>query len=440
MYKKLYNLFSSTRLTIFLFFAIAATSILGTLIQQGLPIERYEQIYSQRVFSVMGFFDIFDMYHSWWFTLLLVLLSINIIACTLRQIPRIIRLTSSGKNPTDDEIFAASRTIKTWHSNRDIEALELQATKILTSLAKTPVHTKKDNTEYFFAEKGKTSRWGMILVHVSVLFILAGGMIGMIWGYSGQIILVEGESADTFSLFSGKGTKELGFDIICNHFSVDFYKTGMPKRYKTDLTIVDQGKEVMTGAITVNHPLHYKGLKFCQATYGIADTSSFQVAAENTVTGEKTVLTLDKMKKKPLPNSEIYFAVAKLLPDYKGRGPGVLGVLIEPDKAHDIFWIFKDKQTQRGAFAFRLKDYDKAYYTGIQVSKNPGTPFVRAGFIFMITGFILSLFFTHTRIWLRIRDTQKGHEISVVANASKNQKAFKEKIQGLAGRFQGDEF
>ncbi|MEA2014841.1 MAG: cytochrome c biogenesis protein ResB, partial [Thermodesulfobacteriota bacterium] len=54
------------------------------------------------VFSALKIFNIFDMYHSWWFTTLLILLSINIIVCIFNQIPRIFRLFSSEKNEVDD--------------------------------------------------------------------------------------------------------------------------------------------------------------------------------------------------------------------------------------------------------------------------------------------------------------------------------------------------
>jgi len=97
MIKKLHKLFSSVKLAIFLFLFLAATSILGTIIQQGLSMERYKALYSPGVFSVLKFFNIFNMYHSWWFTTLLILLSINIIVCTFKQVPRIIRLISPEK-------------------------------------------------------------------------------------------------------------------------------------------------------------------------------------------------------------------------------------------------------------------------------------------------------------------------------------------------------
>ena len=435
MIKKLHKLFSSVKLAIFLFLFLAATSILGTIIQQGMPIERYKALYSSGVFSVLKFFNIFDMYHSWWFTTLLTLLSINIIVCTFKQVPRVIRLISPEKKEIDDTVFRSSQIRKTFQSQKKLSDIERQSEILIKSLVEAPVKTVKNDTIYFLAEKGKYSRLGMIFVHISILLILAGGLAGTMLGFAGQMNIVEGEKSDTVTLFGGKGTEKLGFDVRCDDFTVEFYETGMPKEYKTDLTIIDDEKKVVSGTMRVNHPFIYKGLKFCQATYGIAGVSDFLIGARNNKTGEETVLKPDIMEKVPLPGSDASFAIARFVTDHDGMGPAVLGVLIEPGKAHDIFWIFQNgrniNQQQKGGFAFTLEAFNRLYYTGIQVSKDPGVPLVWIGFCLIMMGFMLSLFFTHKRIWLRISGSQDKYEISIAASVSKNRKTFEEKLEGL---------
>jgi len=436
MIKKLHKLFSSVKLTIFLFLFLAVTSIIGTIIQQGLPMERYKSLYSPGVFSALKFFNIFDMYHSWWFTTLLTLLSINIIVCTFKQVPRIIRLISPEKKEIDDTVFKSSQIRKTFQSQKKLSDIERHAEIIIKSLVGTPVKTVKNDTIYFLAERGRYSRLGMIFVHISILLILAGGLIGTILGFHGQMNIVEGEKSDTVTLFGGEGAKKLDFDVRCDDFTVEFHETGMPKEYKTDLTIMNDGKKVVSGTIRVNHPLIYKGLKFCQATYGIAGVSDLLIGAKNNKTGEKTALNPNIMKKVPLPGSNASFAIARFVTDQDGMGPAVLGVLLEPGKAqHDIFWIFQNghniNQQQKSGFTFTLDSFSRLYYTGIQVSKDPGVPLVWIGFCLIMMGFILSLFFTHKRIWMKISGSQDKYEISIAASVSKNRKSFEEQLAGL---------
>ncbi len=311
---------------------------------------------------------------------------------------------------------------------------------MLKTLVSLPIQVRKNDKSYFFSEKGRYSRMGFVFIHFSILLILGGGLIGAIWGFNGQMNIVEGETTDTITLFNvnGKGAKKLGFQVRCDDFSIDFYKTGQPKEYKSNLTILENGKPITSKAIRVNHPLLYKGLKFCQATYGIAGTNNFQIIVKNEKTGKETVLTLNMMEKISLPDSKSSFAIARFTPNYEGRGPAVLGVLLEPGKAHNIFWLFKNHQQQKNDFSFIFRELDKRYYTGIQVSRNPGVSIVWAGCILIMIGFVLSLFFTHTKVWLRISNLKDGCEIKIAASVNKNRKDFEEKLEKLVIKLQAE--
>jgi len=436
MSKKIYYIFASLKLTIFLFLFLAATSILGTLVPQGLHPEQYKELYSPPLFAIFDFLNAFDMYHSWWFTLLLGLLSVNIIFCTVQGIPRIWRLTFRGEEPTDDNILKSAPIRKTIPLQKSLPELEQQATAIVKNLvATTPVRKTKGSATYFFAEKGRWSRLGMLLVHASIIFILAGGLIGTIWGFNGQMLIVEGEQSDRVTLFGDAGIKKIDFSVRCTDFTIDFYETGMPKEFRSDVTIIEGEREKTSASIRVNHPLKYGGMKFCQATYGIAGTKNFQVTVQKTTTKEEFLLHLNMMKKVQLQESNTFFAIAKFSPNHEGRGPAVLGVIIEADKPHDIFWIFGDdgktSDQKAGDYIFTLKDFEKIYYTGIQVSKDPGIPLVWFGFLAILTGLILSLFLSHRKIWIRISEKENGGEIAIAATANRNRGDFQKNLERL---------
>src|SRR5690242_16775662 len=85
---QLWDFFCSLKLSIFLLIGLALTSIIGTVIQQG-PQREYLATLSEtkiRIYSALGFFD---MYHSWWFILLLYLLTVNLICCSIKRLPRV---------------------------------------------------------------------------------------------------------------------------------------------------------------------------------------------------------------------------------------------------------------------------------------------------------------------------------------------------------------
>jgi len=435
MLRKLYNLLSSPRLAVLLFFAIALTSILGTVIQQGMPEEIYVMKYNDTVFFILDFFDIFDMYHSWWYTLLLAMFALNLTTCTLRQVPSIRKMMSSSGAHYDDSVFKTSPIKVSWKSRDGMEEIERMARGLLGSLAAPPVHARKGDASYFFAQKGRSARLGMPFIHVSILSILAGGLIGTVWGFGGQMNIEEGQGEDTVVLYNQKGTRKLDYTVYCRDFNLELYESGMPKEYKTDLAIVENGQEVFSDAIRVNHPMYYKGMKFCQASYGLAGMEDFTIMARQVKTGKVAELKLNLMEKAPLPDCKDFLGVAKYTPDYEGRGPSVMAVLIGPDKHHDIFWISSDDWQHKGGFDFLLSGFEKVYYSGIQVSKDPGTLLVWGGFILILLGFMLSLFLVHTRVWLRILPVSEGHEIVVAASTSKNRQAFKQRLYRLTDQY-----
>jgi cytochrome c biogenesis protein len=58
------------------------------------------------------------------------------------------------------------------------------------------------------------------------------------------------------------------FEVRCNSFEISFFPTGAPKEFRSNLTIIDQGKEVLTSDIIVNEPLYYQGVRIYQASFG----------------------------------------------------------------------------------------------------------------------------------------------------------------------------
>src|SRR5208283_1687278 len=95
------------------------------------------------------------------------------------------------------------------------------------------------------AEKGRYSRLGVYVTHLSILLILAGAVVGMKFGFNGNLNLLEGTSSSV--AFGNNGQEiPLGFALRCDNFDVNFYPdSDRPKEYKSLLTVLDHGKEVM---------------------------------------------------------------------------------------------------------------------------------------------------------------------------------------------------
>ena len=82
----LWKLFSSIELTLVLLLSLAVTSIIGTLIPQNAEPAAYVAAYGETLFRFFWILGLFDMYHSWWFQILIILLAANIVVCSVDRI------------------------------------------------------------------------------------------------------------------------------------------------------------------------------------------------------------------------------------------------------------------------------------------------------------------------------------------------------------------
>jgi cytochrome c biogenesis protein len=331
------SIFSSLRLTIPLLILLAALSVIGTIIPQNAPEQEYLRRFSKETYYILKGFGLLNMYHSWWFIGVLILLAINLIACSLKRLPGV------------------------WRQVR------------------------KTRSNY--------ARLGTYLTHLSVLLILVGALIGALWGFRGYMEIKEGETVEGFVLNSPREVvRPLGFQVRCDAFRVDLYPDGSPREFLSTLTFLDKDRVVIDHApLRVNHPLSYKGLSFYQSSYGTSALAVIEVkgkgAAETVQLGEGDV--------KPIPGTEAELGLMQYEAKVHDTGGAILLVLFAPHSRPEGFWLLTEqrsgqKTVRKGAFTFTLKGLEKRNYTGIQVTHDPGLPIVWAGCTLLVIGLVVT--------------------------------------------------
>jgi cytochrome c biogenesis protein len=286
---KIWRFFSSVKLAIVLILIIIATAIIGTVIQQGLPDEMYIKHYGLSVFNVLNSFDLFDMYHSWWFELLLILFIVNVIVCTWERLPAIFKMFSNPKLKLPVEKLNAFKEKATIPYNGDRETLIKNLTGRLQEIYKAPIHNDSKEGDFLYLEKGRIARFGPYITHISLIIIFIGVLIGSFFGFESYVNLVPGDSTNIVRTLRGNKEIKLPFSIKCNHFNVEFYNSGMPKAYKSDLSIISDDNVVAQKVIDVNKPLTYKGITIYQASYGQAGASNFDLVLTNAHKGDNDI-------------------------------------------------------------------------------------------------------------------------------------------------------
>ena len=88
--EQFWRFFISLKLTFVLLVFIGIGAFLGMYFDQTLTFEEFLQINQQNSFYfLLNIFDLNDAFHSWWFSLVIVLLAFNLIVCSFERLPRI---------------------------------------------------------------------------------------------------------------------------------------------------------------------------------------------------------------------------------------------------------------------------------------------------------------------------------------------------------------
>jgi cytochrome c biogenesis protein len=432
---KVWKFFTSLKLAIFVIIILAVSSIIGTIIEQNLPLEKYRQVYSDGTIRLFTSLNLFDMYHSWWFLLLLVLFTVNLSCCTIDRLPRTVKVVRNPKTTLDENLEKSLAHVDRWKKKGEMEGLTDTYRTVMGSAFARPRVTENSGTLHLYAEKGVVSRFGVYVTHLSIIIIFIGAIIGNVFGFKGFANIVEGQSVRTIPTRGGANQVDLGFAVRCNKFHVDFYPTGQPKEYSSDLSIIEGGREVLRKTIEVNDPLQYKGIWFYQSSYGSAGAASATVAVNSPDGARMETLSLTPGQKVEIPG---YGKVSGIdyQDNFQGLGPALLVALEKPGKPPAEFWIlqaYPDFDRQRGDTRYlSFAGVDQIFFTGLQVARDPGVNIVWVGCTLMVSGIITAFFMSHQRLWVRLSRGGDGRvEVVLAGSTNRNRLAFEKRFEKI---------
>lgn len=246
---------TSVRLAIGLIAVLALLSILGTLIPQGQPDLRYLNQYGITGYKLIKFFRIDQLYHSGYYLGLLALLGINTLACLLKRFRRSWRLLRQPRRLSPAQISRLENSAE--FSIRETPSAALE--RVAQVLRQRGYEVTRAGTQ-LLARKNLLGRLGVDLFHASLLLLLLGALAGGAFGYEA---FLRGHKGDVLDV------PNADFQIRIDDLWTENYEgTGRIADWYTKITVIEDGQEVKTQTIEVNHPLTYKGVSFYQSSFG----------------------------------------------------------------------------------------------------------------------------------------------------------------------------
>lgn len=429
---------ASLKLTLILFFALAVASVIGTLLPQGMSSHDLHANFPAAA-SIIEFLGLNNLYHSAWFRIMLLLLCANLVACTIDRLPKTVRIIQRREEPFDSNKltkFSCSRMITTGMSQDEAKSI---LSGRMSEFFGDPRELPSPGPYCAVVEKGRWSRLMVYGVHLSVLVVLVGALMGSLLGFKGFMNLSEGQASDEVVISGGQQPvmRQLPFIVKCEDFDVSFYDTGAPKEFRSDLTIIEDGKEVLKQSIIVNDPLTYKGVTFYQSSYG-STLRSAEIELKDRDSGKAVTMTLPFRQLQTIPGTGDRIQVVEYQENMMRAGPA-LGIIMakEGQESFQGQWILADRPDFHGNrlqnYSVRVLKTDKAFYTGLQVKKDPGVWVVWIGFTLMIIGIGLTFYSSHRKLWACAEPDKKGKGIivTVAGRASRNAPGFEERFNEL---------
>jgi cytochrome c biogenesis protein len=430
------DFFSSVRLALVLFIVLAVVSISGTIIPQNLSVSEYERLYDPRLYSFLDLFSLTDMYHSWWFNALLGLLILNLIICSIKRFPRTLKLARTISGERAGPGFLRKQSV----SQEFVLPYQFQATRNLIhrTLRRNFARPREVESSWgtlFLSHRRAYARFGVYCIHLSLLIIMAGALVGSYGGFKARLNLMEGQSSGRVSARNDGTQIDLPFSLRLDRFVLKLYPNGSPKEYRSDLTIFEQGREVRKASVRVNHPLTYKGITFFQSSYGKTLSAPLGLRLVRKTDQKAFEMALSRDRLYDLPDNYGTIQIMNFSENLMHSGPAA-GLIINPKEVRRyVRWAFKDRPVnlprEAGPFRYDLISYELSYHTGLQVNKDPGVWLIYIGCGLLIAGCFITFFVSHQKLYAGLIEEGEGTRVIMAGSSHRNPGSFEAKFNRL---------
>jgi cytochrome c biogenesis protein len=467
------NLLSSVQFGIVQLILLIIACMIGMLIQQ-IELETFPAYYAEltpsekTVYGRLGFFDI---YHVWYFNLLLLMLSLNIILASIDHFPAAWSFITKKKLKASP-MFAMAQKFKEKAEvpGLDRKRLTERAAAAARTMGFRTRVTEEDTRTTIFAERGVWNRLGAYVVHIGLLTIFFGGFRTS-QGFTGSMPVAPDESGSrmfkqVFNIDnSGQhsiGTQELQLPFTIE--GVDIQQKPIKKEggvdasntldWLTRIRINDPETGKTTDAlIHMNHPFDYRGYRFFQASLsGMNAAREIKLRITPSTGGAAQEVSIKRNGETKLSDGtrlkyDRFFPGAQFTKEGKIEDASVDFVnpvahlmYITPDGKQGSAWAFneailgqisaapflKQRFLDPAPFCVVLTDYEKVSLQHIlSVQFDPGAKIVYVGFAILCLMLIGVFFFSHQRLWIVVEDGK----VHAGGDANRNRLGFEDRAK-----------
>ncbi len=482
------NFISSVRFGVVLLCVLVLLSLVGMLIIQQ-NVNGFEPYYASLTPAeklVFGSLGLFDIYHSWYFNFLLLVLSLNIVLASIDRFP------SAWSYISEPKLTATRGWLLNQKHNQVVEVESETKQKAAQDIAQifkrhgfsaTPNESSVNsyaldetgNKDFsnivakkqfiVFGESGKWNRLGAYVVHVFLLTLFLGHFVALQTGFDADVRMMPGQQTSEIQLIEFNLDKQerfavgLPFTITCTDIQQSLIDPngeidiGNTLDWRTQIKIDDPQYGSTVADVSLNKPFEYRGYRFFQAsaiTVGSARTMTLEVTPQNG--GAPINVELMRNGSANLPDGtkidyEAFFPDFVLnqgKPDTRSANyvnPAAVLNITTPGGEQKKAYAFGAKMPDNipigaavAGYKWRLTNFEKSPLAHVLSIKYD--PFNAAFIAWYIGGFGLIgalcfvFFLSHKRIWALIEEKSAGsYEVVFGGHANRSEQAFDDKFK-----------
>ena len=495
------DFFSSVRFGVTLLCVLVVLSMIGMLIIQQ-NVQGFDAYYASLTpaeKTVYGFLGFFDIYYSWYFKLLLLVLSLNIVLASIDHFPASWSYIAKPKLTATREWLLGQKqnAVVTIEAVNETEAVEKvhqlfskNGLKVKTAESEQIAYAVdesgrkdfgniiKSRHKFVFGESGKYNRLGAYFVHVALLTLFIGHFVALQTGFDADVRMIPGDATDQIQMLQFQLDKrekfdvQLPFSMTCTDIqqklidprgSIDVTNT---LDWRTQIRVDDPEYGPTTADISMNQPFTYRGYRFFQAQtipIGNARTITLELTPQNG--GENVKLDIPRLGSTTLADGTTV-EYEEFLPDFSFNAEGkpdtrtgeynnpvaVLGVTSPGSERIRVFAFAGNIAANmpvgapKAGYKWRLTEFEKSPFAHVLSIKYD--PYNGAFIAWYFGGFglifalVFVFFLAHKRIWAMVEPNPAGADLFTITlggHTNRNHVAFEEQFNRMVDQLCGRE-
>lgn len=363
--------------------------------------------------DALALLGVFNVFRAWWYQALVGALSASLLACSVHRWRTISREVLHPQVRVAPAVFDRAGAVVTESAAGQGAASEALQRALAARGYRVLRHERADAL-HLYADRNRFARFGTVVAHLSLVLLLVGAALGARLGWSDEAFVVaEGSTRDVGIA---------GLAVHATSFVAEYYASGEPKDFRSDLVLYENGVEVDRKTIRVNDPLDYAGVRFYQSFFGPAAELRVTDASGAVVFDEAIPLAWRTEADRPAGSVSltdqglIAYVVA---PSTSGGDP-----LIKPGQVR--LELYRNGTSQPFAMrtlaqganveagGLRFAFVRERQFTGLRVAHDPTLPIIWTASVLLVIGFSTVLLFPYRRLWARVSPTTGGSRLALL--------------------------